>query len=206
LGGGDLPPKTVEDYKVNVPAALAEQFKVEDLSKDPMLQAFMKDAHAAGMSQKQVDLAIGSFLERAPGLALAARQLKADECTAALKGEWKTDADYKAGIERAYKAGETYGGADFEGILKDYGNDPRIVRLLSNVGKELGEDRAAPAGAGGVANASEQERLQLAGWLNDPKNRNDPLFATKNARYSQLGVQLFGDQPRRTAGVTVNTV
>jgi hypothetical protein len=147
LGSGDVPPKTAAEYKVNVPEALADKIKADDLAKADTFKSFLDKAHAAGMSQKQVDVMVGDFLERSMALQSGVKQLTEQEASAKLRETWKTDAEFKAGVEQAFRAGKAYAGADFDGILDDYGNDPRIVRMLAAVGKELAEDTSAPAGA-----------------------------------------------------------
>lgn len=208
LGAGDIPPKTADEYKVNIPENLAEQFKAEDLAADPMLKSFMTDAHAAGMTQKQVDMVIGQYLERLPAIGGAMSQLSADECTATLKEVWKSDADYTQNVKAAYNAAKAYGGEDFEAILKDHGNDPRLVKLLASVGKELGEDKGTPAGSQGKTDAQnlQDEHTSLAGWLNNAKNHSAPEFEAKNRRYAELGKAIWGNAPRRSGSININTV
>lgn len=163
IGTGDLPPKSAEEYQVAVPDALKDKWNPKE---DPLLGEFLKDAHAAGMTQKQVDLALSRYMEIAPKLIAGASQLSAEECTTQLKAEWKTDEQYKAEIGKAFKAATGYGGSDAEGIIKDYGNDPRIIRLLAKVGGEMGEDRSINPGGGLPAGQSVESLMASEAYTN----------------------------------------
>jgi hypothetical protein len=53
---------------------------------------------------------------------------------------WKSDQEYGKQVGLAFNAGKQIFGKDFDGVLKDYGNDPRIIRGLAGIGKEMAED------------------------------------------------------------------
>lgn len=139
IGSGDMPPKTPAEYKITVPDALKDTWKP---AEDKLLQGFLTDAHAAGLSQKQIDLVMGKYMEIAPDLVQAGKQLDFDSCNTELKAEWKTDDQYKSGISNAYKAATAYFGTEAEAIIAEYGNDARIIRGLAKIGAEIGEDRS----------------------------------------------------------------
>ena len=166
LGTGDLPPKTAEEYEITVPEALKDTWKPKE---DPLLKDFLGKAHAAGMTQKQVDLVMGQYMELAPELVSAGRKLDAEACTAELRTQWKTDEQYKAEVGKAYKAAVGYFGADAEAIIKEYGNDPRIIRGLAKLGGEMGEDRSSSfdSGAGGQSGI---DALMTSDAYNNPKH------------------------------------
>jgi hypothetical protein len=202
LGAGDIPPKSADEYKVNIPEKLAEQFKAEDLAADPMLKSFMSDAHAAGMSQKQVDMVISQYLERLPAIGGALSQLSADECTATLKEVWKSDADYTKNVQQAYNAAKAYGGEDFEAILKDHGNDPRLVKMLASVGKELGEDRSAPAGAAGITEQTAESLQKTPAYW----DKNHPDHAATLQKVQSFYERTYGSKPKTTGSMAFGTV
>lgn len=202
MGAGDLPPKTADEYKVNIPEALADQFKAEDLAADPMLKSFMTDALAAGMTQKQVDMVIGQYLERLPAVGGAMAQLNADECTAKLKEVWKSDADYTKNVQQAYQAAKTYGGKDFEAILKDHGNDPRLVKLLAGVGKELGEDRGTPAGSAGMTEQTAESLTKTEAYWNS--NHADHAATVEKVR--AFYERTYGSKAKSTGAMAFGTI
>lgn len=202
MGAGDLPPKSADDYKVNVPEKLAESFKAEELAADPLLKAFMADAHANGMTQKQVDMVIGQYLERLPQVAGAYEQLNSEACTTALREAWKSEAEFNANTKAAFNAAKAYAGQDLDGILKDYGNDPRIIKLLSNVGKELGEDRGAAAGAQGVTSEDIQSMTKTPAYW----DKSHPEHEKTVAKVQQFYERTYGNKPKSTGGMFVGTL
>lgn len=167
LGSGDAPPKTAEDYQIAVPDALKDVWNPKE---DPLLGEFLKSAHAAGMNQKQVDLAMQTYLDVVPKLLEGSKTLSSEECTAELQKAWNTPEQYKAEVRKAYQAAIAYGDADAEAILKDYGNDPRVIRLLARVGGEMGEDRSVTPPGGGIPTGQTVETLMNSEAYNNPKH------------------------------------
>lgn len=139
LGTGDAAPKTVEDYQITVPDALKDAWNPKE---DAQFTGFLKEAHAAGFTQKQIDLAVGEYTKAVQNLAGGFQQLSADDCVASLKEGWKTDAEYKAGVGNAFKAAQGFFGDDAQYIIDTYGNDPKLIRGLAKMGAEMGEDKS----------------------------------------------------------------
>jgi hypothetical protein len=167
MGSGDAPPKSADDYQIAVPDVLKDTWNPKE---DPLLGEFLKEAHAVGMNQKQVDLAMQKYLDVVPKLLQGAQALSAEDCTAELQKEWKTDDQYKAEVRKAYQAAVAYGDADAEAILKDYGNDPRVIRLLARVGGEMGEDKSVTPPGGGNPSGQPVETLMTSEAYNNPKH------------------------------------
>lgn len=193
LGSGDAPPAAVGDYKVNIPEDLKDIIPADELSKTDSFKAFLGELHAAGASQKIVDVAVSTMLHRGLAMREAMPVLQAAECEADLrKGDgWKTDYEYRQSMQRAFQAGKQYGGADFDGILKDHGNDPRIVRLLAAVGAELEEDRAASPEAQTQMQDTLDSLQANPAYLND----RDPQHAAIVAKVTALTARMVGTKP-----------
>lgn len=202
MGTGDLPPKTAEEYKINVPEAMAEKFKADDLAKDPLMKDFLGKAHAAGLTQKQIDLTIGEYLSRAEKLAGGVQELDFNDCTKDLKSEWKTEADYAKNLNAAFRAAKAYAGTDFDGVLKDYGNDPRVVRMLARVGAEMKEDTGAPAGAHGVTQQAVESLTKTPAYWD--KNHADHAATVEKVRAFYEGT--YGTKPKTTGAVSFTSV
>ncbi len=167
LGSGDAPPKTAEDYQIAVPDTLKDVWNPKE---DPLLGEFLKNAHAAGMNQKQVDLAMQTYLDVVPKLLEGSKTLSSEECTAELQKAWSTPEQYKAEVKKAYQAAIAYGDSDAEAILKDYGNDPRVIRMLARVGAEMGEDKSITPPGGGSATGQAVESLMTSEAYNNPRH------------------------------------
>ena len=174
IGTGDLPPKSADEYQIAIPEQLQEHLSADD----PLFSEFKSEALAAGMTQAQMDFVMSKYFDIAPNLVTGSRELSAESCAAELRSEWKTDEQFKAEVGKAYKAVNTYAGSDAESLIKDYGNDPRIVRLLSRIGGELGEDapigNIAPQSTGGGV----ESLMQSEAYLN-PKHPEHKAVSLK---------------------------
>ena len=192
LGAGDAPPQAPDGYKLQVPEALAGKVDAKALEADPKTAEFFKQAHALGLNQKQVDFVMGEFLGRLVDVQQRRPSMSAAECVAQLRDAdgWRTDGEYQQQVRLAYQAGEAYFGKDFDGVLADYGNDPRLVRALASIGKELQEDRPAPA------EAQQQIAENIDTLMASPAylNRNDPAHSSTVAKVMALQAQRVGQR------------
>lgn len=144
MGSGDVPPKSAAEYQIAVPEALKDSWNP---AEDKPLQDFLTAAHAKGFTQGQIDLALETYHQIAPGLVQGNVQLSNEECTAELRKDWATDEAFKDGVDLSYKAAIAYAGEDAEALMTKYGNDPMIIKAFARVGKELGEDRSINPGS-----------------------------------------------------------
>lgn len=181
IGTGDLPPKSPEEYQIAVPDALKDKWNPKE---DPLLGEFLKNAHAAGFTQKQIDLAMAQYMDIAPKLVDGSRQLSAEDCTADLRQEWKSDEQYKAGVESAYKAAVAYFGKDAEAMIAEYGNDPRLIRGLSRIGAELKEDSSINPG-GSLPGGQSIETLMASEAYTNPKHADHARVSKQIAEHFQ---------------------
>jgi hypothetical protein len=166
MGSGDAPPKSAAEYKIEIPEALKDTWNP---AEDKPLQDFLTAAHAKGFTQGQIDLALSTYHAVAPGLLQGNAQLSVEECTAELRNTWKTDAEFKEGVDLSYKAAVAYAGEDAEALMNKYGNDPLLIKTFARVGKELGEDRSINPGSELPAGTS-VEALQLSEAYSNPKH------------------------------------
>lgn len=193
IGSGDVPPKDVAGYKINVPEALAEKIPADKLQENQGFKDFLGKAHAAGLTQKQVDVVVADFLERSLAIQGAMPQLAAADCEAQLRQTegWNNDQAYKANISSAFRAGQQIFGKDFEGIAKDYGNDPRLIRGLATIGAEMTEDRSASP----EAQAQVQENLDTLMASPAYLNGRHPEHSATLAKVDALTKRLVGERP-----------
>ena len=184
-----------------MPEAFKETVKSEDWAKTPGVQA-LKDLHGAGASQKVVDAAISAFMREGQALRAAMPAMDAANCEAELRqGEgWKTDEQYKQQVSTAFTAGKAIFGKDFDGIVKDYGNDPRLIRGLASIGKEMQEDMPASP----EAQAQIQENLDQLMASKSYLNANDPQHAATMAKVSAPPPSSPASAPCRAAARTAS--
>jgi len=188
MGAGDAPPQSVDGYKLNLPDELAARVNADELAKAADFQEFRKSMHGLGLSQKQMDGVTATLLERGLKLREAMPVLDAAETTAKLRGMdgWKTDAEYQRSIGQAYSAGKHYFAGDFEGVLKDYGNDPRIITMLQRLGSEMGEDVQPSAEALGQIQANLDQLMTSPAYLNDRHPQHRAVFDQVSALTAKL--------------------
>lgn len=188
-----LPPESADKYEITV----ADDVKpiVDELVKDPAMKEFMKGAHAAGYSNKQMSFALEQYAKIATALAEGGAAVTPEECTAELRKSWKTTQDYDKNVASGYRAAVAFGGqigVKFEDIeAAGLANNPLFIRIMSAVGGELAEDVAPlDAGQGGAsAQTFEVQTTELRNQLkaldvHDPKRKDiqaklDALYARK---------------------------
>ncbi len=195
IGSGDVPPDSADKYALNVPEALKDKINAEDLAKSPDVKAFVGKLHAAGMTQAQVDVALGELLDRGVKMREAQPVMDAAECTATLRQQdgWKTDQEYKVQMGRAFQAAKAYTGdeAELNEFLAKHGNDPVIARILAKVGAELAEDNQ-PSG-----DALQQLNTNLETLMADPAylDERNPKHAQVFEQVKALTERLSGNNP-----------
>lgn len=195
LGSGDIPPKTADEYTVTVPDQYKDQFKPEG---DALFNEFKKDAHGAGLTQKQFDFVMGKYFDVAPQLVGAGAQLNVQDATAELRKLWPSEQQFGEGANRADRAVRAYanpGAADQTGsyvrLEKKFGNDPDFIALMSNIGKETRED-LPPAGS--ILPEADVESLQKSEsyW-----NANHKDHVATKAKVDAHYARKFGNAPKR---------
>jgi hypothetical protein len=145
----------VDGYKVNVPEALKGKIDAEVLAKDEGFKGFMGKLHAAGASQKVVDAAVATMLERgmpcarpagAAGVRVRAR------CARSMAGS-RPGVRPQAGRHRVQRRQADLR-QGFDGMeAKGYGNDPDFIRGLATSARRWQEDRG-PSPEAHAADAS----------------------------------------------------
>lgn len=151
---GPMPavPATPEDYKLAAPKDAEGKPMLDDegfaaFTADPMFQGFAKDAHAAGLTNEQLQFVTDRYLNLAPKLIAADQAISLEEARAELKTLWaddKTMADNLAGVTRAIQAF----GAEADDVpgsrtrlMEKYGRDPDFIAFAATVAGEIKEDR-----------------------------------------------------------------
>lgn len=195
FGSGDVRPDTVDGYKVNVPDALKDKVDAATLVKNDAFKAFLGSMHAAGASQKVLDVAVSEFLTGG-GLA-PDPAMQTATCVSTLKGVdgWKDQAGYDKHIAFAFTAAKSFAekaGVSMDEIAKaGLDNNPTFIRIMAAIGPEIAEDRGA----------SPEAQAQIQGNIDtlmaDPAylNANHPKHATIVAQVEALTKQQVGQRP-----------
>jgi hypothetical protein len=186
VGSGDVPPKTAEDYAITVP----EEFK-DVWAEDDRFKAFRTDALAAGMTQKQFDLVMGKYFTMVPDLVQGGQQVSADKATEELRTTWKTDTEFKANVQDAFKAFSAYADPADQARIDEIGNSPVALRILAKIGKEMGEAGGIPAANSSTGADDIQTILKSDAYLN-PKH---PDHKTTSAKVQAFYQRKYGNAP-----------
>ena len=188
-------PETVDGYKVNVPEALKDKVNGEALAKNESFKAFLGSMHAAGASQKVVDVAVSEFLTN--GGAAPDPAMVTANCVATLKGVdgWKDQAAYDKHIGFAHTAAKSF--AEKAGVsMADLAaagldNNPTFIRIMAAIGPEIAEDRGASPEAQAQIQGNLDRLLADPAYLND----RDPKHASIVAQVEALTKQQVGQRP-----------
>lgn len=189
-----LPPESPDKYEIKVDDAV--KAVVDEVVKSPTGQQFLKDAHAAGFSNKQINLVLAAFGKEIAETAEGAVAVRADECDESLRKAWPADKDFTTGKGRAFQATTVFAkslGIPMADIDAALGNSPVFIRIMEAVGREMGEDLPPlDLGASDVAADFQQQAEKLRGELDklelhDPQRKvlQGKLDALYQRRYPQ---------------------
>jgi hypothetical protein len=203
LGSGDIPPKAVTDYAVNLPAEFKESVELEALKADTGFQEFLAESHKAGMSQKQLDVMVGQFIKQSVALQNGVKQLDAATCVADLTTAWKDQpGGFDANIKLAYNAAKHYAGEDFATFMDTYKNDAGIIKVLARIGREMGEGGPPPSGE---AIAAGQQQVEAVMRTEAYRNPNHPEHASTVQRVRSFFDQAYGAQPKAAGAFVLSS-
>lgn len=188
LGGGDVPPKTVEEY---APKVEVEGFNWEEFKADPEMQGFLKSAHAKGITNDQLGFVLGEYMQRAGGLVNGAAELDAEAATTALREVWKTDAEFKQNIGLAYRAFNNLADPADKDKMDEIGNNPMVIRMLAKIGAEMREDTPVGDEINPEEQQSIRELMKTEAYTNPKHADHERVSAQVKAFYQKS----FGNQP-----------
>lgn len=182
LGSGDIRPATASEYKM---PALPEALKDAKMD-DALLGRFREDAHKAGFSQTQFDLALGKYFELAPALVGAGQKFTTDDTLADLKKTWGDS--YQTNSQNAWRGLTqiaSVAGLTVEQVDSELGNSPAFNKIMAAVGAQMREDRAPnpQAGAGAGNSDAEAAKIQMSEAF---RNAKHPEHAAASAKWTAI--------------------
>ena len=149
----DASPAEMADFynKLGRPGA-AEGYKfsettVEGVPKDEATQKWARDIfHKHGLTQKQADGLYQDYVAKVGGDMKSmqeARGAQREQALEQLRGEWKGN-EFDVNVQLAQRAVKTFGSEELVKYLNDSGegDNPMLIKLFANIGKQLGEDQA----------------------------------------------------------------
>lgn len=172
LATGDVPPATADEYDVK-----SDKFDFAEFKKDPDSQAFLKAAHAKGMTNAQLDFVLSDFHSRSTELVQGAAALDAKTCVDTLQAEWgdQTQANLGKAADVALRLGAT------REELDSFGNNPAVCRMLLKLHGEMAEGLPP---RGGVSGKEDRETLMKSeAYLNSKHADHARVYAQVQALY-----------------------
>lgn len=195
LGAGDVPPKTPEEY---APTVELEGFNWDEFKTDPEMQSFLKAAHAKGITNDQMSFILAEYMQRAPTLMQGSRQLDEKAATAELRQEWKTDAEFKQNVGLAFKAFSAFASEADRARIDEIGNNPVVLRLLANIGKEMQED--SPVNGDSIPEGDFNTRAAELRADLEKLPQSDPRRKQVKAELDDLYSRRYGTKAQRLGG------
>lgn len=179
------PPKSAEEYAINVPDELKDTLKDFKLSPE-----FLKAAHEKGITQGQLDFMLSNYFKEAPELMKGALNNSVEATIQNLDKAW--GADYEKNLDAASKAFAAYADEADKGRFDDIMRDPALAyRILAKIGPELGEAGGVPRDAQGASEESIQGLL-TSDALANPKH---PDHKAARAKVDAYYAKKYGTNP-----------
>lgn len=187
LGTGDVPPRSAQEYELDFNSDL---YSFDDFKQEPENQEFLSKAHELGMTQKQLEFVLGEYAQRLPELVQAGKELDIEGAHQALSETWKTEADLNQNLRYAYQAFQRYASPDDLSKIDLVGNNPIVIKLLANIGKNLQED----AGISRTIGFQQQDIRQVMA-SEAYRNPTHPDHKATHARVKRYYESNYGNQP-----------
>lgn len=195
LGSGDVPPNTPEEY---APKVEMEGFNWDEFKADPEMQGFLKAAHAKGITNDQLSFVLSEYLQQAPKLIGGAKQLDDKAATAELRQVWKTDVEFKQNVGLAFKAFSAFASEADQAKIDEIGNNPIVLRLLANIGKEMQED--SPVNGGGIPEGDFNTKVADLRAELEKLPQSDPRRKQVKAEFDAIYNRRYGTKAQRLGG------
>ncbi|WP_342051990.1 MULTISPECIES: hypothetical protein [unclassified Cupriavidus] len=173
IGGGDIPPKSAEEYTVTVPDAFKDAF---DPKADEGFKAFSGKMHALGLTQKQMDGVMEQYFTMAPQLVAGAAILDAGTVKADLTQEWAAKGGFDHQIRLSFQGAAALAqkaGMNIDEIMQPsrLGNNKDFLKLMAAIGPEFAEDTSAGGESmGGASTEAQINELMLGEAYKNPRH------------------------------------
>ena len=139
VGSGEVIPKTEDDYKIE-----REGFDFNEFKADESNKAFLKSAHAKGITNSQLDFLLSEYDARAVDLVSNSSQISTDDVVNTLQQEWGTS--YQDNMLSAIKAAKSAGITQEQLSDPSIGNNISFIKLASYFGSQMTEDKPVQMG------------------------------------------------------------
>lgn len=187
LGSGDIPPKDAESYQVDLGEESIISF--DEFKAEPENQEFLKKAHELGMTEKQMQFVLSEYANRLPEIIQAGKDVTVEFAQEALSKVWKTEAELNTNLKNAYQAFQRYAAPEDKPLIDQIGNNPLVIKLLANIGKNLQEDTPTRTSAG-ISQDDVKGLMRSEAY----RNPNHQDYKAVHARVRDFYSKNYGDQ------------
>lgn len=184
IGGGDIPPKSADEYTVTVPDAMKDAF---DPKTDEGFKAFAGQMHELGLTQKQLDGVMAHYFAQAPKLVAGAAILDSNTVKTQLTQEWASKGGFDHQIKLSYQGAAAIAGKaglDINELMRPdrLGNNADFLRLMAAIGPEFAEDKSAGGESFGAANTEDQINELMRGEAYQNPKHSDHEKVSKQVK------------------------
>jgi len=178
-------PESSEDYQIEIPIGYEEHYHTE------MMSSFKEQGHKLGLSSEQmqglVDWQKNMF---------DSQQSQSETQGDALREATETDLKKEFGVNfsknmiAAKRALDVYGNEALADKLANpmYGNDPDLIRLLANAGKNISEDSATGTTNNNLVMGKHEAQMRIDEINNAGKSH--PYWDAKNPRHIEAVAEM----------------
>lgn len=178
-------PESSSAYTLTVPEHL--ELEIPEGTFAP----FFERAHAAGLSQAQLDFVMAEYFDALPAFMNDAAAVTLDQAKAELAHAWPDPAEMERNLKAAERAVAAMPPDLQEDVKARFGTDPVFWRFAAHFGKEVGEDRPA-APAGGATGGQDVSALMRSEAY---RNARHPDHARVSAQVRNHFERTAGNEP-----------
>ena len=174
-------PESPDKYSIDLPS---------DSYPQEVIQSFLKEAHASGLTNKQAQAAINFYntieTDGQINSDAAMQQAKVD-AESALKKEWGPT-EYAKELAVSRRAFNRFADDDLKAFVNETGvtNNVAMIKFLNRIGKAFSEPDMAGAGKDAGSIDGDSAKIEISAMLKDKTHKyNEALFDNLHPKHSE---------------------
>ena len=174
-------PESPDKYSIDLPS---------DSYPQEVIQSFLKEAHASGLTNKQAQSAINFYntieTDGQINSDAAMQQAKVD-AESALKKEWGPS-EYAKELAVSRRAFNRFADDDLKAFVNDTGvtNNVAMIKFLNRIGKAFSEPDMGGAGKDSGSIDGDSAKIEIAAMLKDTSHKyNEALFDNTHPKHAE---------------------
>jgi len=174
-------PESPENYSIDLPS---------DSYPQEVIQSFLKEAHASGLTNKQAQAAINFYntieTDGQINSDAAMQQAKVD-AESALKKEWGPT-EYAKELAVSRRAFNRFADDDLKAFVNETGvtNNVAMIKFLNRIGKAFSEPDMAGSGKDSGSIDGDSAKIEISAMLKDKTHKyNEALFDNTHPKHAE---------------------